>query len=79
MGSLFISTDSVGLIAPAAASLTFGSNAVAAKWVLHENVLVYPVLVYPGHDYFSFAYSALTCFSNGRLGSASFQRVRKSS
>ena len=28
----------VSLIAPAAGSLTFVSNAVAARWVLHENV-----------------------------------------
>jgi hypothetical protein len=28
-------------------------------------------------DHFSFAYSVLTCFSRGMLGSASFQRVRK--
>jgi drug/metabolite transporter (DMT)-like permease len=28
----------VSLIAPAAGSLTFVSNAVAARWLLHENV-----------------------------------------
>jgi hypothetical protein len=32
-----------------------------------------------GCDHFSLAYSILTCFSRGMLGSASFQRVRKSS
>jgi drug/metabolite transporter (DMT)-like permease len=33
-----LSHADVSLIAPAAGSLTFVSNAVAAKWVLHENV-----------------------------------------
>ena len=33
-----LSRADVSLIAPAAGSLTFVSNAVAAKWVLHENV-----------------------------------------
>ena len=33
-----LSHADVRLIAPAAGSLTFVSNAVAAKWVLHENV-----------------------------------------
>jgi multidrug transporter EmrE-like cation transporter len=33
-----LSHADVSLIAPAAGSLTFVSNAVAAKWMLHENV-----------------------------------------
>ena len=33
-----LSHADVSLIAPAAGSLTFVSNAVAARWVLHENV-----------------------------------------
>ena len=33
-----LSHADVSLIAPAAGSLTFVANAVAAKWVLHENV-----------------------------------------
>jgi drug/metabolite transporter (DMT)-like permease len=33
-----LSHEDVSLIAPAAGSLTFVSNAVAAKWILHENV-----------------------------------------
>jgi drug/metabolite transporter (DMT)-like permease len=33
-----LSHADVSLIAPAAGSLTFVSNAVVAKWVLHENV-----------------------------------------
>jgi drug/metabolite transporter (DMT)-like permease len=33
-----LSHADVSLVAPAAGSLTFVSNAVAAKWVLHENV-----------------------------------------
>ncbi len=33
-----LSHADVSLIAPAAGSLTFVSNAVAAKWFLHENV-----------------------------------------
>ena len=33
-----LSHADVSLIAPAAGSLTFVTNAVAAKWVLHENV-----------------------------------------
>jgi drug/metabolite transporter (DMT)-like permease len=33
-----LSHADVSLIAPAAGSLTFVSNALAAKWVLHENV-----------------------------------------
>jgi multidrug transporter EmrE-like cation transporter len=33
-----LSHADVSLIAPAAGSLTFVSNAVAAKWILHENV-----------------------------------------
>jgi multidrug transporter EmrE-like cation transporter len=33
-----LSRADVSLIAPAAGSLTFVSNAVAARWVLHENV-----------------------------------------
>lgn len=33
-----LSHEDVSLIAPAAGSLTFVSNAVAARWVLHENV-----------------------------------------
>ena len=33
-----LSHADVSLIAPAAGSLTFVSNAVAAKWLLHENV-----------------------------------------
>ncbi|MGA3226234.1 MAG: EamA family transporter [Acidobacteriaceae bacterium] len=33
-----LSRADVSLIAPAAGSLTFVSNALAAKWVLHENV-----------------------------------------
>ena len=33
-----LSHADVSLIVPAAGSLTFVSNAVAAKWVLHENV-----------------------------------------
>jgi drug/metabolite transporter (DMT)-like permease len=33
-----LSHADVSLIAPASGSLTFVSNAVAAKWVLHENV-----------------------------------------
>ena len=33
-----LSHADVSLVAPASASLTFVSNAVAAKWVLHENV-----------------------------------------
>lgn len=33
-----LSHEDVSLIAPAAGSLTFVSNAVAAKWFLHENV-----------------------------------------
>ena len=33
-----LSHADVSLIAPAAGSLTFVSNAVAARWLLHENV-----------------------------------------
>lgn len=33
-----LSHEDVSMIAPAAGSLTFVSNAVAAKWILHENV-----------------------------------------
>ena len=33
-----LSHADVSLIAPAAGSLTFVTNAVAAKWILHENV-----------------------------------------
>jgi drug/metabolite transporter (DMT)-like permease len=33
-----LSHADVSLIAPAAGSLTFVSNAVAARWMLHENV-----------------------------------------
>jgi multidrug transporter EmrE-like cation transporter len=33
-----LSHADVSLIAPAAGSLTFVSNALAAKWILHENV-----------------------------------------
>ena len=33
-----LSHEDVSLIAPAAGSLTFVSNAVAARWLLHENV-----------------------------------------
>jgi drug/metabolite transporter (DMT)-like permease len=33
-----LSRADVSLIAPAAGSLTFVTNAVAAKWLLHENV-----------------------------------------
>ena len=33
-----LSHADVSLIAPAAGSLTFVTNAIAAKWVLHENV-----------------------------------------
>ena len=35
---LSLSHADVSLIAPAAGSLTFVSNAVAARWLLHENV-----------------------------------------
>jgi drug/metabolite transporter (DMT)-like permease len=33
-----LSYADVSLVAPAAGSLTFVSNAIAAKWMLHENV-----------------------------------------
>jgi multidrug transporter EmrE-like cation transporter len=33
-----LSHADVSLVAPAAGSLTFVSNAVAARWILHENV-----------------------------------------
>ena len=37
-GDTFLAIGMKSLIAPAAGSLTFVTNAVAARWVLHENV-----------------------------------------